>query len=80
MTPTPTQLIYLRARCETGSQKAAAARLRRSERTVRWHLSALLEATGCRDVAEACWRFHAELVAVALPVSDSTAAPTARAS
>ena len=60
--PTPRQLEVLRARCEAGSRKEAAAALGISPETVRWHLARLFERCGCVDEAQAGWRHHEELV------------------
>jgi DNA-binding CsgD family transcriptional regulator len=59
--PTPRQLEVLRARCETGSRKEAAALLGISPETVRWHLTRLFERCGCVDDAQAAYRHHGEL-------------------
>ena len=61
--PTPRQLEVLRARCETGSRKEAAAVLGSSPETVRWHLTCLFGRCGCVDEAQAGWRHHEELLA-----------------
>lgn len=61
---TDRQREVLRARCETGSRKAAAAQLRMSIRGVAWHLAQAFESCGCRDEAEACFRHHEELAAL----------------
>ena len=60
-TPTLRQLEVLRARCETGSRKEAAAALRISPETVRWHLARLFERCGCVDDAQAAYRHRDEL-------------------
>jgi DNA-binding NarL/FixJ family response regulator len=62
-TPTPRQLEVLRARCEAGSRKEAAAALGISPETVRWHLARLYERCGCVDDAQAAYRHHSELAA-----------------
>lgn len=54
----PRQREVLRARCETGSRKDAAALLRIHVRTVEYHLERI---TCCRDDAQACFAHHAEL-------------------
>ena len=59
---TPRQREVLRARCETGSRKAAAERLGMTVRGVAWHLAQAFDACGCRDEAEACFRHHAEVL------------------
>ena len=64
LTPTVRQLEVLRARCETGSRKEAAALLGISPETVRWHLARLCERCGCVDEAQAAFRHHAELLEV----------------
>ena len=63
LAPTQRQLEVLRARCETGSRKEAAAPLGISRETVRWHLARLFERCGCMDEAQAAWRHHEEIVA-----------------
>ena len=63
LAPTPRQLEVLRARCGTGSRKAAAAALGISPETVRWHLARLFERCGCVDDAQAAFHHHEELVA-----------------
>ena len=60
--PTPRQLEVLRARCETGSRKEAAAVLGISPETVRWHLSRLFVRCGCVDDAQAAYRHHDEII------------------
>ena len=62
LSPTPRQLEVLRARCETGSRKEAAALLGISPETVRWHLARLFERCGCVDDAQAAYRHRDELV------------------
>ena len=59
--PTLRQLEVLRARCETGSRKEAAALLGISPETVRWHLARLFERCGCVDEAQAAYRHHGEM-------------------
>jgi DNA-binding NarL/FixJ family response regulator len=61
LAPTARQLEVLRARCETGSRKEAAARLGISAETVRWHLARLFERCGCVDDAQAAYRHREEL-------------------
>jgi DNA-binding CsgD family transcriptional regulator len=63
LSPTPRQLEVLRARCDTGSRKEAAAVLGISPETVRWHLARLYERCGCVDDAQAAFQHHAALVA-----------------
>jgi DNA-binding NarL/FixJ family response regulator len=60
--PTPRQLEVLRARCEAGSRKEAAALLGISPETVRWHLGRLFERCGCTDDAQAAYRHHDDVV------------------
>ena len=60
----PRQREVLRARCETGSRKAAAHRLGVSVRAVAWNLAQAFATCGCRDEAEACFRHHEELLTV----------------
>lgn len=59
---TPRQLEVLRARCETGSRKEAAALLGISPETVRWHMARLFARCGCVDEAQAGYRHHEEIV------------------
>ena len=60
--PTPRQLEVLRARCETGSRKEAAAVLGIRPETVRCHLSRLFDRCRCVDGAQAAYRHHDELI------------------
>ena len=61
---TPRQVEVLRARCDTGSRKAAARKLGLRPDTVRWHLERIFERCGCTDDAQACFVHHAEIEAV----------------
>ena len=63
--PTARELEVLRARCETGSRKGAAALLGISVETVRWHLRRLFDRCGCVDEAQAGWRHREELDRIA---------------
>ena len=65
-TLTERQREVLRARCESGSRKGAAHLLGISAETVRWHLDQAFARCGCRDDAEACFRHHGEIAAVAV--------------
>ena len=58
---TARELEVLRARCETGLRKGAAALLGISPETVRWHLGRLFARCGCIDDAQACYRHYSEI-------------------
>ena len=73
---TPRQLDVLRARCETGSRKAAATALGISSETVRWHLTRLFARWGCLDEAQACYRHYDKLRPHLLEATSSGEGPT----
>jgi len=58
------QREVLKARCETGSRKAAADRLGVSVWTVHRTLLRAFERCGCEDEAQACWAHRGELEGV----------------